>query len=238
MKKIAIRVLAFALVCASAAPPAHAQDSTAQDASMRTLPRAPRRAFEYGINLGYTQGFGPLQGERVVSDLAAAGVGVGADLGYRVNPGWSVQASGQYNQFKTSDTERNPIDARGALFGIGTTFHMMAYERIDPWVGMGTGYRLLWKAPEGPDNNTLYHGFEFAKVQVGLDVRASKDVVLGPFVGGDLNYFVWKKPEQIEQNQMISDKRVNGFIFAGVQGKFNAGGTRESRPSRTMVSQR
>jgi len=213
-------------------------DTTASDVDIRVWERAPRKAFEIGINTGYTQGFGSLQGGTAGGNPTDAGFGAGLDLGYRMSTKWSIQGYSQYNQFIASGMVATRTNVRSALLGVSATFHGMPYNRVDPWLSVGSGYRLLWQMPEGTGNDVLYHGFEPAKLQVGLDMRPSRDIALGPVIGGDVNYFVWKSPEMGPSNQMIADKRLSAFVFAGVQGRFDVGGYREPRLADKVVGKR
>lgn len=213
-------------------------DDTSSDVDTRAWERAPRRAFEIGVNGGYTQGFGSLQGGPSTGNPTDAGFGVGVDLGFRVSTKWSIQGYSQYNQFVASDMVRTRTDVRSALLGASATFHAMPYNRIDPWLSVGSGYRMLWQMPDGAGNDVFYHGFQPARLHVGLDMRASKDVALGPVIGADVNYFVWKSPEGGMSGQMIADRRVSTFVFAGVQGRFDVGGHRQGRLAEKMVGSR
>lgn len=116
--------------------------------------------------------------------------------------------------------------------------HVRPYDRIDPWVGLGTGYRMLWIVPEGPGNNVLHHGLELVRAKVGLDIRVSRDVALGPVIGGGVNLFLWRNPEGPVGNTVIPDKKVSTFLFAGVQGRFDIGGQRVERTSTVQIGQR
>ncbi len=118
--------------------------------------------------------------------------------------------------------------ARGGI-GVEGKFHFQPHERIDPWLSLGAGYRLLWIAPESPGNNVLQHGFQLARGQVGLDVRVSPDVALGPVIGGDVNLFVARNPEGPAGDTVLPEKQVNALLFAGVQGRFDVDGTRVER---------
>jgi len=205
------------------------------DRTVSTPVVAPRKAFELGINTGYTQGFGAIRGGSALGEVGP-GFAVGANLGYRVNPRWSMQFSGQYNQFMTDTSRINEVDYRGASFSLGATVHSMPFSRLDPWLSIGSGYRLLWEAPEA-GTNVLYHGFELTKLRVGFDFRASRDVAIAPVLGADLDYIPWQKPEG-SSNQVLADKRLSTFVFAGVQGRFDMGGTRETRLGDRLVCKR
>jgi hypothetical protein len=75
----------------------------------------------------------------------------------------------------------------------------------------------------------LHHGLQLARAQVGLDVRVSRDVAIGPMIGGDIDLFIWRNPEGAAGNAAIPDKELSTFVFAGVQGRFDVGGTRVER---------
>ena len=40
--------------------------------------------------------------------------------------------------------------ARGAVGSIDATFHISPYQTVDPWVRLGTGYRVLWEVHSDP----------------------------------------------------------------------------------------
>lgn len=195
----------------------------------RSPMRAPWNAFEIGVNTGYTQGFGDIADGLPVGDVADAGIGVGLDLAYRATPGFSLGFSGQFQEFDPDTRLKTGANARGVTGTIVGSFHLSPYQRVDPVLSLGTGYRMLWAMPRGPNNDVMTHGFQLARLNAALDIRVSDDVALGPMVGADLNLFVWRNPEGSVGNQEIDDKSVNTFIYAGVQGRFDVGGTREAK---------
>jgi len=229
MKKIGIALVTFGLASLSAAS-AFAQEY--EGGYMRAPVRAPRQALEVGVSTQYTQGFGDIYrgaGLNRVQDVANAGLGIGFNFAYRASPGFAIGAVGQYQEFKADNRLPGGTNTRGTTAGIQADFHMAPYSRLDPWASIGTGYRILWIVPDGAANNTMYHGFELGKLQLGADVRVSKDVAMGPFVGADLNMFVWRNPEGAVGNIELPSKRVNTFIFAGLQGRFDLGGARDAK---------
>ena len=195
---------------------------------MRAPVRAPRNALEIGINTGYTQGFGDIARGKSVGSTADAGLGVGLNLAYRASPGLSLGAVGQFQEFKPDDRVGTNANVRGMAAGVDATVHFAPYERVDPFVSLGSGYRFLWTMPKGSGNDVLTHGFELARLNLGLDVRVSQDVAIGPMVGADLNLFMWNNPEGSPGNEEIDSRRINTFIYGGVQGRFDVGGQRET----------
>lgn len=193
---------------------------------MRAPVRAPQNALEIGVSTAYTQGFGDLaQGNRI-GRTADAGLGLGLNLEYRATPHFSIGASGQYQMFNPDNRLGDNTRVMGTTAGLQATFHFLPYQRVDPHLTLGTGYRLLWTQPPGRGNDVLTHGFQLAKVNAGLDIRVSDSVAVGPMIGADLNMFVWRNPEGAAGNEQIDDLGVSTFIYGGVQGRFDVGGQR------------
>lgn len=199
--------------------------------------RAPNKAFELGLDAGYTQGFGNIGGGRGAPDVGGAGGTFGLSLGYRINPSWSVAATGQYQGFGTTGTAPNTTTVRGATAGVQGTYHISPYNRLNPFVTVGTGYRAIMESPAGNVPMSVTHGFELGKVEVGLELRPTESIAVAPVIGADLNYFVWRTGGGTE-TATLTDRGVNAFVFAGVKGRFDIGGSRESRPAEQQVGRR
>jgi len=186
--------------------------------------RAPSDALELKVGTGYTQGFGNAAPGRRMSDVGGAGIGASVDVDYRLSRPWSIGVEGQYQEFAA---EQNSA-ARGLAANLGATYHFEPVLRGDPWARLGTGYRLLWEnEPTGTPSglSTLRHGFELLTLKLGYDVRVSEDVALAPVIGADLNLFVWEDPA-VGNSQPLSTPQVATFVYAGLQGRFDMGGTR------------
>jgi outer membrane protein OmpA-like peptidoglycan-associated protein len=67
--------------------------------------------------------------------------------------------------------------------------------------------------------------FELLAAKVGYDVRVSEDVAIAPVLGADLNMFVWENPSN-SSSGVMSTAQVGTFVYAGLQGRFDVGGTR------------
>lgn len=221
---LALAGSAFALAIAGSAS---AQESDV--GYMRAPVRGPRNALEIGVSAGYTQGFGNLEAGESVRDTANAGAGFGLNIDHRVVPSFSYGLDGTFQQFDVNDRVGGGTDVRGMTVGAHGTFHLAPYQRIDPTITLGTGYRMLWQAPEGDNNNILTHGIQLAKLNLGLDIRVSDSVALGPMGGADLNLFMWRNPEGSAGNARVEDTGVSTFVYAGVQGRFDVGGQRSTK---------
>ena len=218
---VTIAVAAGALAVAGTASAQTYVDYESDYTIQRAARGAPNHALEVGANIGYTQGFGLLQRGENLRDISGAGLGVGADLGFRVSPHFAILWSGQYQEFQVAPEQNISNGVRGVASSVNFVGHIMPFERVDPWISLGTGYRMLWNARSLPEHTVLTHGFELGRLQLGLDLRASRMVALGPVVGADVNYMGWRMING--DNFEIADKRVSTYLFAGVQGHFDVG---------------
>jgi len=199
---------------------------------------APRKAFELGLNTGYTQGFGDLGARRNVKDIAGPGLGFGLNLGYRASPGVSIGLGGTYQELSpVSDV--TTAKARGVTAGLDVTLHLTPYDRVDIWGSLGTGYRMLWnvggkeestgsvtRRVDAEQTNVLRHGFQLAKIQLGFDVRVSRNVGIGPVIGADINTMLWRDENRGAGSVMMDTRGLSTFLFGGIQGRFDIGGER------------
>ncbi len=186
--------------------------------------RAPSNALELKVGTGYTQGFGSVAPTREMGEVAGAGIGVSADIDYRIDPRWSFGLEGQYQEF----TAQQNSAARGLAGTLGATYHFAPVDRGDPFLRLGTGYRFLWEVdpPGFAGTSVLRHGFDFLAAKIGYDVRVSEDVALAPVIGADLNGFFWQTPVPSGSGWAMSAAQAATYIYAGLQGRFDVGGTR------------
>lgn len=188
-----------------------------------TIP-APSDALELSVGMGYTQGFGSLQGDVGMPSVARPGLGVDGSIGYRINPRFSIAAAAQFQELDAQRASR----ARGLTAGATAQYHFRPTQQSDPWVEVGTGYRLLWELPtDGPTQ--LTHGFELVRVRAGVDFRASPTAAIGPVVGADATTFLFQDAPGRPAN--VTNPTVSTFIFAGLQGRFDVGGQPRLAPA-------
>jgi hypothetical protein len=212
---------------ASAPGQSHPDVGYGMEGGYRRPLAAPTEAFELRLAGVYTQGFGNFSPNLGLPSVAGAGVGGNLDLAYRMTPHASVGVSGQYAEFSSE----NNTAARGVVGNIGITYHGAPYQRADPWLRFGAGYRLLWSvnqfvnSVEGP--TVLVHGFELGALNLGYDLRLSEGVAIAPMIGVDLNLFIWDRVAGV--NHALSSAQVGTFVFAGIQARFDAGPTTSTR---------
>lgn len=206
------------LVFTAVEPVALAQSSEQRPWAERQL-AAPSSALELTLSTGYTQPFGMVERGLETTNVATPGIGIDLGVGYRITPRWSISYGAQYFEL----TAERGSSTRGLAPSIALTYHFAPDVRVDPWLELGSGYRFLWENGAQAGVNTLWHGFRMATARVGIDLRAGSDVSLAPFVGADVNVFMWRDDVTAVA---IADPRVNTFFFAGLQGRFDIGGTK------------
>ena len=191
--------------------------------------RAPLEAFEIGVSGAYNQGFGNLTdtastpiGSRRLQDTAGAGGGAELDLSYRFLP---EMAAGVFAGGSQYDPQNMPggTDVQSLAAGLQGQWFFRPYRTINPWVGLASAYRGFWISPD-VGGVTQRHGWEIARLQVGVDFRASKEISIGPYVGGAVDVFFSETlPGQTARN--LSGPPASGFVNAGILGRFDLGGT-------------
>lgn len=182
---------------------------------------APSQAFEATVGTGYTQGFGLLQSGVGMPQVAHEGIGIDASAGYRIDPHFAISFGGQYQELAA----QNASAARGLTATVAGQYHIAPQTRLDPWLELGTGYRMLWLVPStNIEPTALNHGWEIARARFGFDLRISPDVAISPVIGADATVFLWQ--DVGGTNTAIGSPAVNTFIFAGVQGRIDLGGNK------------
>jgi hypothetical protein len=209
---------------------AHAQE---EQTYLKPPLRAPSNAFELQLSTGYAQGFGNISPGNSIISVAGAGMGFTADLDYRMSPFTSFGIEGQYQTFLA---ENNSSSTQGLDLNLGLTFHGRPESRGDPWLRLGTGYRMFWQSTQGPLESSgtthMFHGFDLVTARIGYDIRASSHVAFAPIVGADLQTFVW------ENGTRLSSVQWGTFVYAGLQGRFDAGGSSAPNVARADVPSR
>src|SRR5262249_26076148 len=141
-------------------------------------------------------------------------------LGARVTPHFAILGRMQYQEYSTTAFEPQGSGARGADLGFELVIHPSPYERVDPWLSLGSGYRWFWSTrPQFPNEGA--QGFEIGRVALGLDLRASRMSAIGPVVGVDVDSFMWRDVGL--GNRVIADPRPSAYLFIGLQGKVDVG---------------
>ncbi len=99
-------------------------------------------ALEIGAGFGYSQGVGNVgNGVRSLTDSGSAGVSGELDLGWRIDPHWLVGTYGTVAWLSRGDAPGNAFNNWTATAGLQGNYHFLPGENLDPWIGLGAGWR-------------------------------------------------------------------------------------------------
>ena len=65
------------------------------------------------------------------------------------------------------------------------------------------------------------HGWDIARVQVGVDYRLAPEFALAPYVGAGLTSFFTQELAGQQSFSNVNSPDVNVWVFAGLQGRFD-----------------
>ena len=233
-----ISVMVGAVAALSVASTASAQERR-DDGYFRGHVRAPQRALELTPGLAYAEPFGDVAKGADVRDFARSAIAPSLGIAYRLTPRVAIGMTGMYSEFSSGKDVTNGVSSRagGRAVGAGPdlTVHFNPYERVDPFVRVGFGYRAMWELRDGAGNDFVRHGFELARLSLGLDMRVSEDVAIAPVIGGSSNLYLWQSRDS-GGSTTIADPRVNIMATAGLEARFDIGGRRVAR-GRTAVTE-
>jgi hypothetical protein len=178
-------------------------------------------AVELSVGTGYAQGFGDIAANRpTLTDVGQPGGAVQVGVGYRVIPELSLGIYGTGAMFSRGDQVDNSTNLYSSTAGVEAAWHFLpSAHDLDPWVSLGTGWRGYWI--HGDQGTTSLQGLQLAKLQVGLDYRATRAIALSPVIGADLSMFLSESTPLASGYSNITDPKVNTFLFGGVQARFD-----------------
>ena len=175
------------------------------------------------------------------SDLHA--LGLGFDAAYRFHPQLSV---GIYTNpvFGLSEPSGCPDAASctvaGGQAGVEARYRFLAYEaRAEPWASVGLGIDVLqrketvtthssgviFSSTSTAEKEWFLYG-PTALLQLGLDLRLSGAVSLGPWAGLGVGKYLGTKyrsrlnSEILDESSGAASEPVHTWIFLGVRGAF------------------
>jgi hypothetical protein len=188
-------------------------------AAFATLARADGPGpLELAVATGYSRGLGPSAGGMPeLQHLAGDGAALRLEAGWRVDPRWTV---GLYYEGALLAGGHEGTDGMTAsAAGIQGQLHLRPLAKLDPWVGLGFGWRGLW-LDHGSGTHVL-QGLDLARLQVGVDYRLSRRVSLAPTVGLALTELLSEKRPGATGFMDIEDREIGTFVFAGLSGRFD-----------------
>jgi len=163
-------------------------ETSASDERMTTN----ESGFELGGHTGFALPLGSLQNDKTPPDLnkyVAGAVPFAVDAGYRINPHYYV---GAYFHFAYAPTSSElcarvggDCSSSGTQIKIGPEirYSFTPDRRFSPWIGAGASYEVLnISVTQGQASESFsIKGWEYFRAEVGGDIHAARDVVVGPF---------------------------------------------------------
>jgi opacity protein-like surface antigen len=193
------------------------------------------RGVELAFRLGYGIPFGNIgtaDGETLVlNDLVTGQIPLWFDLGYRITPSVVVGAYFAYGVGITPDsTCPSGVSCSTDAFHLGVEgqYRFLPRERADPWVGLGVGYEWLSTSTVFSENvagtqldavaSFALRGWEFLRLQGGVDFAVRRAFAVGPFVDVSLGEYTTSSSMSARE---IPDKAIHGWVTLGVRAVFD-----------------
>jgi hypothetical protein len=142
--------------------------------------------------------------------LSHTGPVAAIDLAYGIGSWFTVGAWWQYGRF---DSGLRCAGCVASTLSVGADFgyHPLAVERFDPFVVAGLGYRST-AIGNGVSPDITYSGFEWLRLQSGMDFYAFDHVGFGAFVELDAGNFLHKTstplPSTATHEQILVGARI------------------------------
>jgi outer membrane protein W len=207
------------------AVPASAQEVSAQSGSTaQTAAVTPRRgAIELAFGANYLQGNGALTGQSATAfdNTGREGVGVDLSAGLRFTPRLSAAVYGSLGHFNAASGALGASSWNTSL-GVQGLFHFAPGDQLDPWISAGTGWTANFQSAAGGTN--ARHGFEVARLQMGVDYRVNQQLSIAPVVGASISTLLTESLATGGGFHSVADTRIHAAAFAGVAGRFDLGG--------------
>jgi hypothetical protein len=175
--------------------------------------------LELGVATGYTRGHGPAAGAMMpdLQDLAGNGGAVQVDVGWRIDSRWMVGTYAEVGRLAAGEPGTDGMTSVAA--GIQGQLHLAPAARLDPWIGVGAGWRGLWL--EHAMGTHAMQGVDLARIQVGLDYRVSGRLAVAPVLGFAVTELLSEKRPGASGYSDVEDRQTGHFVFAGVSGRFD-----------------
>lgn len=183
----------------------------------------------FGIRSGYAIPFASAYSNSKLSDNIQGMIPIWLDAGFRFSPYVYLGAFFQYgfgilpsNANCSGGVSCSESDVR---LGINVHYHFLPSGRVDPWLGIGTGYEWLNASVSGTGGSASgsLRGWEFANVQLGTDFTLSRIAAVGPFVGLTIAEYTTSEVTSgaVSVSAEIPNKTVHLWLMFGVRGQFN-----------------
>jgi hypothetical protein len=176
------------------------------------------QALELTVGLMSAHGAGNIGGDLpAVRDVGGSGLAIDASIGWRATRNFSF--GGYLNAGGFGNPDSSSDGAATFAAGIKADWHFMPAAKLDPWVSIGTGVKVM--AIENGDDERAFTGLEVARLQLGLDIRRSARFAWGPVIGVSATQFNTQYDDAMDHAMDIRDKQINWTFSVGVLGRFD-----------------
>jgi outer membrane protein len=150
-------------------------------------PQPPHRTWAFGAVAGVSLPGGTWADANKLGDDISWTIPLGITAGYWVSGRIYLGAYGLFAPGSVASTACggaptcNAFDVR---FGIDGHYHISPWRTVDPWIDLGTGYEVAKVSVSGPYVSSAANagGFEIMHFGLGIDIRASRHIELGPLL--------------------------------------------------------
>jgi hypothetical protein len=211
---------------------------------------AAMTGIQFGARVGYAAGAGSIYSGLGFWDQSSGSIPIVVDIGWRAIPQLYLGAYGQYAPVLLKTNAQScpsgfSCDAQDWRFGLQVDYHPAPHTRLDPYVGVGSGYEVLHTSVSGTvpvqlptgaamaavDQSVTDRGWEFANVSGGFDYRANAAVGLGPFVTATYGRFNVRETDRsvtvagtpVASTVPPVDHTNHAQFLVGIRGTFNPG---------------
>lgn len=166
----------------------------------------PKHYLDAAIGGGLSDGLGDLRRGPELHGLSGAGGEVAFDLLYGANERWSFGVYAGYARFGNGSFAGSNTAVLGVMGGAQTRYRFATGKRVDPYIGVGAGYRGLTQLDE-QGRETLRNGLQLGRGRLGVDFTVARGTRIGPVIGSDVTTF--------------NARDLTVFIFGGMSGTFD-----------------
>jgi hypothetical protein len=203
--------------------------------ALTATPAAAQRAgddtgFLLAARAGYGLPFGEVARDgQAVEDVVPAKVPLWLELGYRFGPRVQGDLFVELAPGRVADAAcgaGGSCHAYDLRFGVAVQLHLAPRASLDPWVGVGLGVEILQAEVQGPDPTAPPGGYEWKwagieiPLEVGVDVRISNRLAVGPYLSVSLAQFTSVEERPVGGTGpigAIDDRELHGWVQAGLK---------------------
>jgi hypothetical protein len=124
-----------------------------------------------------------------MDELADPGMALQLGVGYRYDPNLMFGGYVEGSIYRADEGGFSDGRNFGAAAGVQVQYHFLPFERFDPWIGAGMGWRGYWMVDDDAGTSTL-QGADLLRAQFGVDCHITPKFNLSPTVGATFTTFV------------------------------------------------